>query len=94
MTRIRGAPPTQTVICKQAGASLIIVTGTSKDAARLEVATALGADYTINVQNDDPLARIMEITGGKGNLDAFDLAHTGRLAALRRFGNPLMRAEH
>jgi hypothetical protein len=28
------------------------------------------------------------------NLDAFDLAHTGRLASLRRFGNPLMRAEH
>ena len=29
----------QTVICKQAGASLIIVTGTSKDGARLAVAT-------------------------------------------------------
>ena len=28
----------QTVICKQAGASLIIVTGTSKDAARMQVA--------------------------------------------------------
>jgi hypothetical protein len=28
------------------------------------------------------------------NLDAFDLAHTGRLASLSRFGNPLMRAEH
>ena len=56
----------QTVICKQAGASLIIVTGTSKDAARMEVAKALGADYTIDVQKDDPLARIMQITGGKG----------------------------
>ena len=40
----------QTVICKQAGASLIIVTGTSKDAARLEVAKALGADYVIDVR--------------------------------------------
>ena len=38
----------QTVICKQAGASLIIVTGTSKDAARLEVAKKLGADYVID----------------------------------------------
>ena len=28
----------QTVACKQAGASLIIVTGTSKDAARMAVA--------------------------------------------------------
>src|SRR5471030_1369263 len=56
----------QTVICKQAGASLVIVTGTSKDAARMEVAKALGADYVIDVQKEDPLARIMEITGGKG----------------------------
>src|SRR6185436_11225808 len=47
----------QTVICKQAGASLIIVTGTSKDEARLRVAKELGADFTINVQNEDPLAR-------------------------------------
>ena len=56
----------QTVICKQAGAALIIVTGTSKDAARMEVAKLLGADYVIDVQKEDPLARIMEITGGKG----------------------------
>jgi threonine dehydrogenase-like Zn-dependent dehydrogenase len=56
----------QTVVCRQAGASLIIVTGTSKDRARLEVAKALGADYVIDVQKEDALARIMEITGGKG----------------------------
>ena len=36
----------QTVICKQAGAALIIVTGTPKDGARMEVAKALGADFT------------------------------------------------
>jgi threonine dehydrogenase-like Zn-dependent dehydrogenase len=56
----------QTVICKQAGASLIIVTGTSKDAARLDVAKALGADHVIDIQKQDPLARIMDITGGRG----------------------------
>ncbi len=56
----------QTVICKQAGASLIIVTGTSKDGPRMEVAKKLGADYTIDVNKEDPLQRIMEITGGKG----------------------------
>ena len=56
----------QTVICKQAGASLIIVTGTAKDGARLKVAKELGADYVIDVSKEDPLARIMEITGGKG----------------------------
>jgi len=56
----------QTVICKQAGASLIIVTGTSKDAARMKVAKELGADYVIDVQKEDPLARIKEITAGRG----------------------------
>jgi threonine dehydrogenase-like Zn-dependent dehydrogenase len=56
----------QTVVCKQAGASLIIVTGTSRDHARMEVAKALGADYLIDVGKEDPLARINEITGGKG----------------------------
>src|SRR6201993_2491444 len=56
----------QTVICKQAGASLIIVTGTAKDRARMEVAKKLGADHVIDVSKEDPLARVMEITGGKG----------------------------
>ena len=56
----------QTVICKQAGASLIIVTGTSRDRARLEVAKLLGADHVIDVNQEDPLARIRQITGGKG----------------------------
>jgi threonine dehydrogenase-like Zn-dependent dehydrogenase len=56
----------QTVICKQAGASLIIVTGTSKDGARMKVAKELGADYVIDVQKEDPLKRVMEITDGRG----------------------------
>jgi threonine dehydrogenase-like Zn-dependent dehydrogenase len=42
------------------------VTGTSKDKARLEVAKLLGADHVIDVNAEDPLARILEITGGKG----------------------------
>lgn len=56
----------QIVSCKQAGADCIIITGTSKDKRRLEVAKALGADYTIDVQTEDPAARIKEITGGRG----------------------------
>jgi threonine dehydrogenase-like Zn-dependent dehydrogenase len=51
---------------KQAGADQIIVTGTSKDARRLEVARKLGADATIDVQKEDPLARIQELTDGRG----------------------------
>lgn len=56
----------QTVICKQAGAALIIVTGTAKDTKRLEVAKKLGADVVIDISREDPLARIREVTGGKG----------------------------
>ncbi len=56
----------QTVICKQAGAALIIVTGTGRDRARLEVAQTLGADHTIDLTREEPLARIMEITAGRG----------------------------
>jgi threonine dehydrogenase-like Zn-dependent dehydrogenase len=56
----------QVTSCKQAGASLIIVTGTSKDAKRMEVAKDLGAHFVLDVQKEDALARIMEITGSKG----------------------------
>jgi threonine dehydrogenase-like Zn-dependent dehydrogenase len=56
----------QTVACKQAGASLVIVTGTTRDAARLDLAKTLGADVVIDVQRDDPLERIREVTGGVG----------------------------
>ncbi|NWB91442.1 zinc-dependent alcohol dehydrogenase [Pseudomonas agarici] len=56
----------QVVACKQAGASLIIITGTSRDRARLEIAKKLGADYTIIVDEEDPLARIRDITHGEG----------------------------
>jgi threonine dehydrogenase-like Zn-dependent dehydrogenase len=56
----------QVVACKHAGADLVIVTGTSKDARRLEVAKRLGADHAIDVQKEDALARIHEITAGRG----------------------------
>jgi threonine dehydrogenase-like Zn-dependent dehydrogenase len=56
----------QVVACKQAGASLIVVTGTTRDAARLELANTLGADHVIDVQAESPLDRVLELTGGKG----------------------------
>jgi threonine dehydrogenase-like Zn-dependent dehydrogenase len=51
---------------KHAGADRIIVTGTSKDARRLEVATAFGADEVIDVEKEDALARILASTDGRG----------------------------
>jgi threonine dehydrogenase-like Zn-dependent dehydrogenase len=87
----------QTVACKQAGASLIIVTGTAKDRARLEVAKALGADHIIDVSVEDPLQRIMEITGNKGVDVALDCtAGAGTIPvllgieALKRKGGTLL----
>jgi threonine dehydrogenase-like Zn-dependent dehydrogenase len=87
----------QIVACKQAGAELIIITGTSKDAKRLEVAKLLGADYVIDVQKEDPLERIMQITGGKGVDVALDCtAGAGTAAvllgidALKRKGGTLL----
>jgi threonine dehydrogenase-like Zn-dependent dehydrogenase len=56
----------QVVACKQAGAALIILTGTTRDAARLELGRTLGADHVIDVQREDALERVMEITAGKG----------------------------
>ena len=87
----------QIVACKQAGASLIIVTGTTKDKARLEVALKLGADYAINVEEEDALERIREITNGEGVDVALDCtAGAGTvpvllgIEALKRKGGTLL----
>ena len=87
----------QTVACSQAGASLVIVTGTAKDSARLEVASQLGADHTINVDEEDPLERIRDITGGEGvdvSLDCTAGAGTAPvrlgIEALKRKGGTLL----
>jgi threonine dehydrogenase-like Zn-dependent dehydrogenase len=55
-----------TLASKIYGASCIIVTGLSKDVARLDAAKALGADYTIDVQKQNFTDTIMSITGGAG----------------------------
>lgn len=51
---------------KVAGADCIIVTGLSRDANRFEVAKALGADHTFDVETEDLPTRIKEATGGHG----------------------------
>ena len=67
---------------KQAGAALIIVTGTSRDARRLEVAKALGADEVIDIEKDDPLARILDITALRGVDLAIDCTGAGLTTTL------------
>ena len=53
-----------TAVCKEAGASNIIVLGTSKDKRRLEMAKELGADYTVNIDEVNPVEFIKDITHG------------------------------
>jgi threonine dehydrogenase-like Zn-dependent dehydrogenase len=52
--------------CKHAGADTVIITGTGRDTRRLEVAKSLGADVTINIDAENPLDRVMEVTKGRG----------------------------
>lgn len=55
-----------TQLAKLAGAGTVIVTGTGKDRARLDLARQLGADYTVVVPDEDPVALIKRIGDGMG----------------------------
>jgi L-iditol 2-dehydrogenase len=50
--------------CKQLGAARVILVGTRP--RRLEMGRRLGADYLINVHEQDPVVAIQELTGGAG----------------------------
>lgn len=54
------------IAAKAAGAGAVIVTGLARDHAKLELAREFGADYTIDVEEEDTVARVREITGGDG----------------------------
>ena len=54
------------VACKEAGAAQIIVTGIAADARKLELARAFGADHTIDVENENAVRRVQELTDGRG----------------------------
>jgi threonine dehydrogenase-like Zn-dependent dehydrogenase len=51
---------------KYVGAGLIIATGLARDAKKLALAREFGADVTINVEEEDTVARVRELTGGDG----------------------------
>jgi threonine dehydrogenase-like Zn-dependent dehydrogenase len=61
------------IACKEAGAGTVIVTGLKRDAHKLALAAALGADHTIVADEEDTLARVMAITGGRGVDIALDV---------------------
>lgn len=53
------------VATRAAGASEIIVTGVSRDRFRLDCALKIGADHVIDVESEDPVARVRQITRGE-----------------------------
>jgi threonine dehydrogenase-like Zn-dependent dehydrogenase len=54
------------IAARAAGADRIIVTGLGRDAHKLAVARALGADHVIDVEREDARARVQELTDGRG----------------------------
>jgi alcohol dehydrogenase len=50
----------------RAGAARVVVTGRARDAQRLQVARALGATDTIVVDDEDPVAAVLDLTRGRG----------------------------
>ena len=51
------------IAAKAAGADCVIVSGLSHDGNRLEIARALGADYTVDVERESLEDRVRSITG-------------------------------
>jgi len=87
----------QVVACKEVGARRIIVTGTTRDRARLDLALALGADHVVDIATEDPLDRVRKLTGGAGVdvvLDCTSRAGTGPVLlgvdALKRRGGTIV----
>ena len=54
------------VACRAVGAGKIIVTGVEADAEKLKIAQRFGADHTIDVDNENPVHRVKELTNGVG----------------------------
>ena len=54
------------VACRAVGAGKIIVTGVEVDAEKLKIAKLFGADHTIDVDNENPVHRVKELTNGAG----------------------------
>ena len=93
---IVGAGPVGLILlqlAKQAGASMIIQI--DMEDARLKLASKLGADYVVNIKNEDPIEAIRKLTDGYGVDVAIEAvgspkAITQAMRATRRGGRLLI----
>ena len=54
------------IACREVGAGTIIVTGLAADKDKLALAKFFGADFCVDVDNEDAVARVKAITDGRG----------------------------
>jgi threonine dehydrogenase-like Zn-dependent dehydrogenase len=73
------------VAAKAAGASDIIVTGRSADSLRLETARKVGARHTIDVDAEDAVERVRELTRGRLARVVMELTAMSTLAVRQAF---------
>ena len=66
-------------ITKAAGVKMVAVTGTNGDEGmRFQKARELGADFTINVEKENPIEKVLQLTGGLGSDILVESSGSGR----------------
>lgn len=66
-------------IAKAAGAKMVAVTGTNADEGmRFQKARELGADFTINAEKENPVEKVLGLTGGLGSDILIETSGSGR----------------
>lgn len=73
------------VAARIAGASCIIATGTSADGLRLEAARTAGAHHTIDVDSEDVVQRVKELTNGWGANVVLEVTSMSKVAVQQAF---------
>ena len=68
-------------LAKAEGAQVMVI-GTGADRERLAAAKALGMDYCINLEEEDPIAFAQELSGGEGADVVLECSGAGSAAAM------------
>lgn len=86
------------IASKAAGAAVVIVSGLARDRRRLELARELGADRVVDVEHEDLVEVVREVTGGREADVVIDASGAGAttlsiaLAAAKKRGTVVLAA--